>query len=131
MLTVNLRQQWLASFLAIGAGDGDKARVYFVLKNGTAVVIRPGDQYDQIAMNRIWSREEMLAANESAAEQRKANVVPADQAKPKTGPERVFAGISENQLHQMFSYGDPLVYGVAAVDGCLLIRTGQHLYCVR
>jgi outer membrane protein assembly factor BamB len=116
---------------AIGAGKGEHARVYFVLKNGTAVVIRPGDQYDQVAMNRIWSREEMLAAIESAAAQRKANAIPPDQAKPKTGPEKVFAGMSENQLHQMFSYGDPLVYGVAAVDGCLLIRTGQHLYCVR
>ena len=26
---------------------------------------------------------------------------------------------------------DPIVYGVAASDGCLLIRTGTRLYCVR
>lgn len=26
---------------------------------------------------------------------------------------------------------DPIVYGVAASDGCLVIRTGTRLYCVR
>ncbi|MEM8670375.1 MAG: PQQ-binding-like beta-propeller repeat protein [Planctomycetota bacterium] len=29
------------------------------------------------------------------------------------------------------SYGDPIVYGVAAVDGAFFIRTGTRLYCVR
>ena len=37
----------------------------------------------------------------------------------------------EARLHQIFSYGDPTVYATALVEGCLLVRTGQHLYCVR
>ena len=61
----------------------------------------------------------------------KKNVVPADQVKPKTGPEKMLRGMPEKTLHQMFSYGDPTVYASAIVDGNLLIRTGQHLYCVR
>jgi outer membrane protein assembly factor BamB len=116
---------------AIGVGQGDRARVYFVLKNGTTIVLRPGEQFDQVALNRLWTGEQMMAAREAAAAQRKSNAVPPGQAKPKTGPEKVFAGMPETQLHQMFSYGDPTVYGIAAVDGCLLVRTGQHLFCIR
>ena len=117
---------------AIGAASEDgKGRVYFVLKSGTTVVVRPGKEYEQIARNQLFNGEDVVAASRAAAQQRQANAVPADQAKPKTGPEKVFAGMPEKQLHQMFSYSDPTVYGVAAGDGCLIIRTGQHLYCVR
>lgn len=116
---------------AIGVDSNDEKLVYFFLKNGSTVILRPGDQYDQVARNRLWDASTMADAAKSAAAQRKANTVPADQAKPKTGPERVFAGLPEKQLHQMFSYGDPTVYGVAAIDGNLILRTGQHLYCVR
>jgi hypothetical protein len=56
--------------------------------------------------------------------------VPADLAKPKEGPEKVLAGMPEKQLHQMFSYGDPMVYGVAVAEDRLLVRTGQQLFCV-
>jgi hypothetical protein len=104
---------------------------YFPLKNGTTIVLRPGEQYDQVARNRLWDAEEMVEAAREATELRRTNAVPVDQAKPKTGPERVFAGLPERQLHQMFSYGDPTVYGFAASGGSLLFRTGQRLYCVR
>ena len=53
-----------------------------------------------------------------------------DPSRRRTGPEKVFAGMPESQLHQMFSYGDPTVYGVAVAGDRLLIRTGQQLYCV-
>jgi hypothetical protein len=36
----------------------------------------------------------------------------------------------EKALHEIFSYGDPTVYGAVVVEGRLLVRTGQHLYCV-
>ena len=42
----------------------------------------------------------------------------------------MLAEMPEEQLHQMFAYGDPPAYASAIVDGRLLIRTGQHLYCV-
>ncbi len=116
---------------AVGVtNSAGESLVYFVLKNGFTVVLRPGDQYDQVARNRLWDREAMMEAKAAAEQQRSANLVPADQAKPKTGPEQVFAGMPERQLHQMFSYDDPTVYGVAVAGNRLLIRTGQRLYCV-
>ncbi len=119
-----------ASAIGVNAGKGEKF-VYFVLKNGFTVVLRPGDEYDQVARNQLWDVEQMQAAADAASKQRKKNAVPADQAKPKSGPEEMLAGIPEQSLHQMFSYGDPTVYAVTIIDGSLLIRTGQHLYCVR
>ena len=72
----------------------------------------------------------MVEAAELAAATRKRNAAPPEQAVPKEGPEKVFAGMPESALHQMFSYDDPTAYAVAFVDGRILIRTGQHLYCV-
>ena len=46
------------------------------------------------------------------------------------GPESMLAGMPETELHKMFSYGDPTAYAAAIVEGRLLVRTGQHLYCV-
>lgn len=118
-----------ASAIGVTTKSGEQY-VYFVTKNGFTVVLRPGDEYEQVARNRLWDAEEMIEAADAARAARKANAVPADQAKPKTGPERVFAGMPESALHEMFSYGDPTVYAAAVAEGRLLIRTGQHLYCV-
>ncbi|TWU07628.1 outer membrane protein assembly factor BamB family protein [Stieleria varia] len=117
---------------AIGVTDSRGASlVYFVMKNGFTLVLRPGDRFDPVARNPLWEVDEMLAARDAAEKQRRANVVPDDLAAPKTGPEKVFAGMPENQLHQMFSYGDPTAYAAAVAGNSLLIRTGQHLYCIR
>jgi len=58
----------------------------------------------------------MMEASRAAERKRKAYAVPQDQAAPKTGPEKVFAGMPESQLHMTFSYGDPIV--------------DQRLFCV-
>ncbi|TWT97231.1 outer membrane biogenesis protein BamB [Neorhodopirellula pilleata] len=118
-----------ASAVGVTKPDGEQL-VYFVLKNGFTIVLRPGNEYDQVARNQLYDASAMMDARETAEKQRKANTVPADQAKPKSGPEKVFAGMPESQLHQMFSYGDPMVYGVAVARDRLLIRTGQTLFCV-
>lgn len=118
-----------ASAIGVTTERGDKY-VYFITKNGFTVVLRPGDQYDQVARNQLWDAKEMRAAAEAAAEARKANQVSAEEAKPKTGPEKVLSGLPERSLHEMFSYGDPTVYAAAIAGDRLLIRTGQTLYCV-
>ena len=118
-----------ASAVGVNLPDGQQ-RVYFVLKNGFTVVLRPGDDYDQVARNQLYDAEAMMEAREVAARQRNDNAVPPDQAAPKSGPERVFAGMPESRLHQMFSYADPMVYGVAVAGERLLIRTGQRLFCI-
>lgn len=119
-----------ASAIGVTNSAGDPF-VYFVLKNGFTIVLRPGDHYDQVARNQLWDAEAMMVAQKAAKKQRQTNQVPAEQAKPKSGPEKVFAGMPESQLHQMFSYGDPTVYAAAVASDSLLIRTGQRLYCVR
>ena len=118
-----------ASAVGVTHPDGQQF-VYFVLKNGFTIILKPGDQYNQVARNQLYDADAMMEARRAAQQQRKANSVPPEQAAPKTGPEKVFAGMPENQLHEMFSYGDPMVYGVAIAGDRLLIRTGQHLYCV-
>lgn len=118
-----------ASAIGVTQPNGEQL-VYFVLKNGYTIILRPGDEYDQVARNQLYDASAMMDAREAAEEQRRANAVPADQAAPKTGPEKIFAGMPESQLHQMFSYGDPMVYGVAVAGDRLVVRTGQHLYCV-
>lgn len=118
-----------ASAIGITRSDGEQL-VYFVLKNGYTVILKPGDQYEQVARNQLYDVDDMVEASLAAAQQRKANAVPPEQAAPKTGPEKVFAGLPEKELHEMFSYGDPTVYGVAVGGDRLLVRTGQHLYCV-
>jgi len=118
-----------ASAIGITNSAGDQL-IYFVLKNGFTVVLRPGEEYDQVARNQLWDAEAMMEAKVAAEKQRQTNRVPDDQAKPKSGPEKVFAGMPENQLHQMFSYSDPTVYAAAVAQDSLLIRTGQRLYCI-
>lgn len=118
-----------ASAVGVSQPNGDQL-VYFVLKNGITVILKPGDEYDEVARNRLYDAEAMMEASRAAEQQRKANAVPPEQAVAKSGPERVFAGMPESQLHQMFSYGDPMVYGVAVAGDRMLVRTGQHLFCV-
>ena len=118
-----------ASAVGVTTDSGDQF-VYFVAKNGFTIILRPGTEYDVVARNQLWDRDQMVEAAESAAATRKRNAVPPEQAVPKDGPEKVFAGMPESALHQMFSYDDPTAYAVAIVDGRILIRTGQHLYCI-
>lgn len=118
-----------ASAIGVETENGD-AYVYFVTKKGETIVLRPGREFDEVARNQLWDEEQVQQAAAAAQRQRQANRVPPDQAPPKKGPEQQFAGMPEAMLHQIFSYGDPIVYATALVEGCLLIRTGQHLYCV-
>lgn len=116
---------------AIGVTTSDnQSLVYFVMKNGETLILKPADSFQTVARNELWNEEQMLAAAEAARRKRTANAVPAEESPPREGPEKVFAGMPEARLHSMFSYGDPTVYAAALVDGRLLIRTGQHLYCV-
>ncbi len=118
-----------ASAIGVVTGDGE-AFAYFVTKKGETIVLRPGPTYDEVARNQLWDEEQMQKAAASARRQREANQVPPEEAPPKKGPDQQLAGMPEAKVHQMFSYGDPTVYATALVEGCLLMRTGQHLYCV-
>jgi len=109
---------------------GGRSLVYFVMKDGETVILEPADTLKIVARNELWSEEHARAAARTAREQRTANAVPPEEAPVKEGPEQVFAEMSESKLHEAFSYSDPTAYAVAVVEGRVLIRTGQHLYCV-
>jgi outer membrane protein assembly factor BamB len=89
----------------LGIGD----RVYFFGKNVVTTVIKAGPEFEKLAENRLWPedappKDDSLAESEETDPQRQAGAA-------------TFAGTTQ--------------YGVAAVDGSLLIRTGTMLYCVR
>jgi len=90
----------------IGAGD----HVYFFGKDGTTTVLKAGNQFEVVARNRLWK----AAKKETPANE-----------EPKTQPER-----KEIAREPSAEYLDPIVYGVAAVDGAFLIRTGKVLYSI-
>ena len=118
-----------ASAIGVRTAEGESL-VYFVMKNGETLVLRPGRTFDEVARNQLWDEEQMQAAAAAARRQRAANRVPPAEAAPKEGEEAELAKMPEPQLHRIFAYGDPTVYATALVEKCLLVRTGQHLYCV-
>jgi outer membrane protein assembly factor BamB len=118
-----------ASAIGVTTSSGESL-VYFVMKSGQTLILKPADTFEVVARNELWDEKAMLAAAEAARKQRAANAVPPEEAPPKEGPEAVFAGMPEAELHMAFSYGDPTAYAAAIVEGRLLVRTGQHLYCV-
>jgi outer membrane protein assembly factor BamB len=86
------------------AGD----RIYFVGKDGLTSVIATGPQFNLLAENMLWDpaavkRDPNAGANEETEERKKAAA----------------------------NFASPIQYGVAAVNGSLLIRTGDGLYCLR
>jgi hypothetical protein len=84
----------------IAAGD----RVYFFGKDGRTTVLKAGPEYEVVAVNRLWDPTDKPAP--TATSDGPAGKGPA--------PE----------------YLDPIVYGAAAADGSLFVRTGTRLYRV-
>ncbi len=89
----------------LGLGD----RVYFFGKSGTTTVIAAGPEFQVLATNDVWDPK---------------NPPPDDSlqfAPAETGERAQAAGRFSGQTQ----------YGVAAVTGSLLIRSGNRLFCIR
>lgn len=92
----------------IGVGE----YLYLFHKDGRTSVIKAGARFESVAGNRLW-REDAPPL-------------------PGRGYEYEPQGPKDPRPRQpQPHYQDPLVYGVAAVDGVFLVRLGTHLYCVR
>ena len=91
------------SIWATPFGIGD--RVYLFGKEGTTTVLAAGPEFKILAENQLWNPDAPAA----------------DPATDETDPRRRAAAAM---------FGGPTQYGVAAVPGHLLIRTGEVLYCV-
>jgi len=92
----------------IAAGE----HVYFFGKKGTTTVVRAGPTFETLATNRLWTKGSAPLPDRSYEYE----------------PESA----SDPRPRQPGSeYLDPIVYGVAAVDGAFYVRLGTHLFCIR
>jgi outer membrane protein assembly factor BamB len=88
----------------VGIGE----RVYIFGKDGLATVLASGGEFRVLAENALWSPD-----------QPPANHVPS--------PEQE----SEERQRSAAMFSRPTVYGVALVNGSIVLRTGSQLFCVR
>jgi outer membrane protein assembly factor BamB len=88
----------------VGLGN----HVYFFGKDGITTVIKAGAEFSVVSENQLWNPDEGKADPAAAA-----------------------AEESEERKRSAAMFGGRTQYGVAVVDGSLLIRTGDILYCVR
>jgi outer membrane protein assembly factor BamB len=110
----------------IAAGD----HVYFFGTDGVTTVIKAGLKFVKVASNRLWTDDDFQASKEAARKQPENQVPPLP--RPPEGKKVESPPITKEQMEEMFyeAVGD-VVYGVAAVDGTLYLRTGTGLYCIR
>jgi outer membrane protein assembly factor BamB len=88
----------------LGVGD----RIYFFGKDGQTTVIRSGPKFEVLAENQLW-----------------------DPASQKPDPAKAAAEDTEEKRKAAATFSGSTQYGIAAVSGSLLIRTGEKLYCLR
>ena len=108
----------------VGAGD----HIYFFGKDGVTTVIKTGPDFEKVAANRFWSAADFAKRRDEAKDKAAATLPPPKEGKgPGGGPP---LPKEELEAARYSAVGD-VVYGVAAVDGTFLVRTGTELVCVR
>ena len=123
--------QWATPISANG-------KLFLFGKDGVTTILKVGPEWNLIANNRLWSEEdfqkrkdaEVLKAKEEEAKNPPRSPGPTGRpgrGGPGGGPPLPPA---ELEATRASAVGD-VVYGAAAVSGCILIRTGTDLYCVR
>lgn len=103
---VHYAQRTKQSIWATPLGVGD--RVYFFGKDGLTTVLAAGPKYRLLAENQLW-----------------------DPASVKLDPGAADREDTEERRRAAAMFAGPVQYGVAAIDGSLLIRSGERLYCIR
>ena len=108
----------------VGAGE----HIYFFGKDGVTTVIKSGPDFEKVATNRLWSATD-FATRRDEAKKRAADTLP----KPPEGKgPGAGAPLPKEELDAArYSAVGDVVYGVAAVEGLFVIRTGTELHCVR
>ena len=102
MYTERLRQSAWAT--PVGVGD----RIYCFGKEGKTTVLAAGPEFKVLATSELWTEDAPPVNHGPTTEE--------------TSPER-------QQAAAMF--GKPTVYGVAIVNGSIVLRTGSQLFCIR
>jgi outer membrane protein assembly factor BamB len=86
--------------------------VYLFHKDARTTVLKAGPRFETVTTNRLWKEGSPPLPDRSYEYEPQG---------PKDPRPRKPAA----------HYLDPIVYGVAAVDGAFFVRLGTHLYCVR
>jgi outer membrane protein assembly factor BamB len=108
----------------VGAGD----HVFFFGKDGVTTVLKAGPEFVKVAANRFWSSEDFSKRRDEAKAKAAATLPKPPEGKgPGGGPP---LPKEELEASRYSAVGD-VVYGVAAVDGMFIVRTGTELLCVR
>lgn len=88
----------------VGIGD----RVYLFGKDGLTTVLKTGSEFQIVAENSLWSDENPPLNNSPSADDE-----------------------TEERRRSAAMFSRPTVYGVAIVNGSIVLRTGSQLFCVR
>lgn len=108
----------------VGAGD----HVFFFGKEGITTVLKAGPDFDKVASNRFWSAEDFAKRRDEARAKAAASLPKPPEGKGPGGG----APLPKEELEAIrYSAVGDVVYGVAAVDGTFVVRTGTELICVR
>lgn len=88
----------------VGMGD----RVYIFGKDGLTTVLAAGGEFKILAENTLWDETTNLVNNTPKPE-----------------------GESEDRQRANAMFSKPTLYGVAVVNGSIVLRTGSQLFCIR
>jgi outer membrane protein assembly factor BamB len=126
----------------VGIGD----RLYVFGKDGLTTVLETGDEFKVVAENMLWDPEDAdtdpFGRERAAAADTGGRGPATDPAKTQTdgraaeGTESRRPAMSDKERDEARARGenrfpDPVQYGVAIVNGSVVIRTGETMYCVR
>lgn len=88
-------------------------RIYLFQDDGTTKVYQIGEQLSELATSHLWEHAGIPVATTKA-----------------TRPKEPVGTKAEEESDEVIQQGE-VVYGIAASDGSILIRTGTRLFCVR
>lgn len=123
----------------VGLGD----RVYLFGKDGVTTVLATGPEYKVLAENMLWdpavdgtdartSRRDSSGGhgNDSQhGDSQHGNSESSGRSQRAAG--NADAPLTESEELEAARFADPVQYGVAIVNGSLVIRTGAKVYCIR
>lgn len=118
----------------VGIGD----RLYCFGKDGVTTVLATGPEFKVLAENSLWDGASETPQRTDDSESHGSGSAAGGgsrRGRPMTkaagGSSTESAGQTNPPAPGGRMFADPIQYGVAAVNGSLLIRTGEVVYCVR
>jgi outer membrane protein assembly factor BamB len=113
----------------IGLGD----RIYLFGKDGTTTVMAAGPEFKILAENQLWDPNASSQAGRSRRE--RSGSEHGGGGHGTEGEPSTLGAENQETVRvddaEATRFADPVQYGVALVDGHLVIRTGSALYCLR